>query len=116
MGAEVRFERLGDTYQLCEKEGWRLRFDAQGRLLRKENRNGQGFTYNYDTAGRMETVRSDCGRVLGLHYTDGGPEAKISRIEGPGGQVCRYHYRGEQLEGVEDRGGGPDALHLPGRV
>lgn len=110
-----RIERVTDG--LGRTTGWWLHtvddttehYDADGRLLFIENRNGLRQTLRYDAEGHLLDVSDDYGRRLGFEYEATGQVAALVDPEGrrttygyqdgalvsvtrPDGSVRRYHY------------------------
>ena len=68
------------------------RYDAYGRLLSVQMRNGWRYTLTYKS-GRLDKVTNPFGRVLGFRYDT---EGRMSRLIDPAG--------GEIIYGYDDRG------------
>ena len=72
-------------------------FDAQGRLTRVEDLNGNGVTVSYDTAGHLVQVTDDAGRSLVVTWSGG----HVSQVADPAGRTVSYAYSsGGDLVGV----------------
>ncbi len=62
-------------WELAEPDGTLRRFDASGRLLRKQDRNAAGVTLVWDASNRLISVTDDFGNQITLSY--GGVDARL---------------------------------------
>lgn len=112
-GRAVNFENNGDgTFSpttpfsfdvlVATANGYELRrkrtleveiFDAEGRLIAREDRNGNRITLSYDD-NRLSRVENDSGRWLNFDYDD---EGHIVAIHAPEGKMLRYEYQDGNL-------------------
>ena len=91
----------GDEYVLLYKTTLDKEvFDLEGRLIRKEDRNGNTITLIYD--GELLTrVENDSGRWLAFEYEDG----FIKTITAPEERTIQYGYTDDLLTTVTDGNG-----------
>lgn len=91
----------GDGYVLQHKNTLEIeRFDADGRLLSREDRNGNTITLTYD-GEYLSRVENDSGRWIEFAYTDG----YITTITAPENRTIKYGYTDELLTSVTDGNG-----------
>jgi len=72
--------------------GQTMYFDADGKLTRVEDRNGNHLTYAYDTSGRLVTITDVEGRVTTMQYLGPGSPGRLSKITDMAGRVSTYGY------------------------
>ena len=88
-------------YLLQTKEQRTYLFDADGRLTRIEDRNGNFITFTY-TNGRLTRIENSAGRWVELAYTGDG---LIREITAPEGVRLRYAYDNGRLRFFTDARG-----------
>ena len=72
--------------------GERLFFDANGRLKRREDRNGNHLTYAYDRSDRLTTITDEISRTTTLAYSAPGSPNRLYRITDMAGRIFEYGY------------------------
>lgn len=77
-------------------------FDARGRLVERELRNGNRIALRYGPDGRLARIEGPGGGFLEL-VADG--DGRLVRIDTPVGRTVRYVYRGPDLVEVQADGG-----------
>lgn len=77
-------------YQLFTPDGSLLVFDANGRLLLTQDRNGWEQDYNYDRAGHLQSVTDDVGQALVFGYN--AQTNQLLYVVGPSGEQVNYTY------------------------
>lgn len=60
-----------------------------GQLQSQRQRDGWTYTYSYNAAGRLEQVRNQFNRALGLSYH---PSGLLASVTGPDGKVTGYAW------------------------
>lgn len=75
-------------------------FDANGRLIEKQNRNGNRVLFTY-VDEYLTQVENESGRWIAFEYTDG----YITKITAPEGREIRYGYTDGLLTTVMDGNG-----------
>ncbi|MDP9352378.1 MAG: DNRLRE domain-containing protein, partial [Chloroflexota bacterium] len=85
-------------YTLTPSEGGdSFYFDAQGRLTKRENDNGQYLTYAYDDSDRLRTITDASPQSVRLDYEGPGMPARLSQITNVDGTVIKFGYGGGDL-------------------
>jgi RHS repeat-associated protein len=87
-GERVVVERNGRAARTTP-DGLKETFDAHGRLIEREDRNGNRTTLRYDPQGRLVRIEGPKGSVLTLSTDKSG---RVTRIEGSTGKSVRYEY------------------------
>jgi RHS repeat-associated protein len=96
-------------YELRRADQVASRFDASGRLVRVEDRSGQGVTLAYDApSGRLATATDASGRVFSFAYDASGKLAALTAPAADGRSVS-FAYTGDLLTSVTDVQGGVTA-------
>jgi RHS repeat-associated protein len=83
-------------------DGTQERFDAQGRLVARDYRNGNTVALHYDAAGRLAQINGPKGSFLRLTAD---PEGRVMRVDASTGAMVQYTYVGEALTAVQVNGG-----------
>jgi RHS repeat-associated protein len=76
---------------VSDSGGYTLYFDADGKLTRQEDRNGNYLTYSY-TSGKLTTITDRASRTTTLEYN--GTGGRLSKITDMAGRVSTYAYDG----------------------
>ena len=63
-------------------------FDADGRLVRLEDLNGNGSTLSYDASGHLTKVADDAGRSLTVTWSGD----RVAQVADPAGRTVSYAY------------------------
>jgi RHS repeat-associated protein len=79
---------------LSRLDGTSERYDASGRLVERDYRNGNRVRFHHDAEGRLVRVEGPRGRSLHLLLDERG---RAIRIAAPGGPAVDYGYRGDDL-------------------
>lgn len=87
-GERVVMERDGSAIRTTP-EGLKEVFDTKGRLIEREDRNGNRTILRYDPQGRLARIEGPKGSVFALLIDKSG---RVTRIEGSTGKVVRYGY------------------------
>ncbi|MBP3486912.1 MAG: RHS repeat protein [Roseburia sp.] len=107
--AEIESAGAEKSYLLRSLGGDALRFDNEGKLLRKEDANGRGITFTYDSEGQLAQAATDNGAALTYSYDAKGylitvtdhtgrtvsltyDKYKIATVTTPSGAVYTYEY------------------------
>ena len=98
-GGLSRLSALQGGYQVLRKDQARYMFDAQGRLTRLEDRNGQGLMFSHGADGLLSTVTDSAGRVVTFSHNGTG---RLTSIALPDGRTVGYGYTGGRLTSVTD--------------
>jgi len=77
------------TYTVMRKGGQKFEFDAQGRLLRVDGRNGNAVSISRGAWGAISEVEGPGGRKL-LFTQDA--QGRTTQISGPAGRIWQYEY------------------------
>ncbi|XXF08328.1 RHS repeat protein [Pseudomonas sp. D2-3] len=86
-------------YRWQDVQGNRTDYDAQGRMLSYQNRNGIQVSLVRDAEGRVVGVKDHQGdQLLTLTYT----ASRLTRIKDYSGREVQYEYSGDQLSAVTD--------------
>jgi RHS repeat-associated protein len=83
------------TYTLPTQES--SRFDSNGRLLSKADRNGNTTIVNRNAEGRLESITDAAGRKMTFAYN---AEGMIESVIDPMGHTVKYAYEGGELATV----------------
>jgi RHS repeat-associated protein len=75
------------SYTHTEKNGVRMRFNAQGQLTARIDRNSNTTTYAYDAEDRLFRLTDPVGLVTVLAYDTNG---RLSTVIDPAGRVSRF--------------------------
>jgi YD repeat-containing protein len=67
-------------------------YDATGRLLKIESRNGWQQHLSYDGQGRLVSISNAAGRQLSLSYN---AQGDIASMTAPGGEVTQYEWNAQ---------------------
>ena len=88
----------------CRRKGGETSlFDTQGRLTRKENRDGNAIRYCYDERGRLEKVeQSPAGGFFHFSYREDG---SLKSVTDHTGRSTEYFYMDGRLSEVTDAEG-----------
>lgn len=78
-----------NTFQLREKNGFKMRFLANGKLHYMEDRNGNRITLSYDGNGRMVQASHTTGDSLAFAYNAAG---RMQCVTDPSGRITQYLY------------------------
>jgi RHS repeat-associated protein len=87
-GERVVMERDGKAVRTTP-DGLKETFDTQGRLIEREDRNGNRTALRYDPQGRLTRIEGPKGSILALVADKSG---RVTRIEGSNGKAVRYDY------------------------
>jgi RHS repeat-associated protein len=103
------------TGQVCEVDGWRLRYDGDGQLVEKAGAAGH-YAYRYDAAGRLAQVVKDGQAVTRFAYDALGRRTQKKTET----RTVQFYWDGYQPIGERARGPrGPEGeleyLFRPGR-
>ncbi len=106
----AEFRRNPDgSYSHTEKDGTVMRFDADGLLTERVDRNGNVTAYGYNDEGNLETITDPVGLVTTFVYGINGllesvtdPAERVSRFEhDPLGNLVRITYPDGTFETFE---------------
>ena len=100
-GGRIIFRKDGRAIR-TNPEGTLETFDAEGRLVERDYRNGNTVVLRYDPQGRLSRIEGPKGIVLQL-VADA--EGRLVRIKGSTGATTRYTYEKDHLTGVQVNGG-----------
>ncbi|MEE9125343.1 MAG: DUF6531 domain-containing protein, partial [candidate division NC10 bacterium] len=100
-GGRIIFRKDGRAIR-TNPEGTLETFDAEGRLVERDYRNGNTVVLRYDPQGRLSRIEGPKGIVLQL-VADA--EGRLVRIKGSTGATARYTYEKDHLTGVQVNGG-----------
>lgn len=87
-GIRATLEAVGGGYRLTRHDQLRYEFDSAGRLLSVRDRNGQGLTLGY-TSGNLTSATDSAGRVVAFAYDAGN---RLGSVTLPGGRNVAYTY------------------------
>jgi YD repeat-containing protein len=91
----------GGTWTLTRRQRDRFVFDAEGRLIRELDLNGETTLLAYNEAGKLATITDPAGRTFRLAY-----EGSFMRsLTDSTGRVVRYGYASGDLTTVTDARG-----------
>jgi RHS repeat-associated protein len=76
------------SYILEDKRQIKHHFDAAGRLLKIEDRNGNAITLTYQN-GLLAQITDPVGRQLGISYD---ASSRITQVQDPIGRILTYQY------------------------
>jgi RHS repeat-associated protein len=77
------------AYTIRDKHGLTRTFDADGKMTRITDRNGNALVLGYDSAGFLTTLTDASGRVV--RFTKG-PNGRVTSITDPANGVYQYSY------------------------
>lgn len=95
--SEVESEESEYHYVLTRLDGFRYCFDIEGKLLREENLNKEGFSLGYDDSGRLIKVTSDYNTYLEYSYNG---DNFISKVTDHAGREVCINYVKRRIEEV----------------
>lgn len=103
-GDILRFDKDGKLLRRQDKNGRGVTctYDADGRLAQAKTDNGAALTYTYDAKGYLTAVTDHTGRIVSLTYD----KHKIATVTTPDGAVYAYEYgkNGRITEIINPRG------------
>lgn len=99
VGVHSRLTKTTDGYELVRKDDLRYRFDTAGRLLSKQDANGQGVTLTRNTDGRLTGATDAAGRVASFGYDAAG---RLVEVVLPDLRKVVYEYTSGRLTGFVD--------------
>lgn len=102
-GVRSSLEATDDGFELVRHDGIRYRFDETGRLLRCQDRNGVGYSVNYDPRGHPERITADAGEALVLFHDD---EGRMTSLVADDGRRVELAYTGRLPVRIIDARGG----------
>jgi RHS repeat-associated protein len=85
---EQLVKNTDNTYTVTFKDGRIHRFGANGKILYKQDRNGNQTTYNYGTNGNLANITDAFGRTIFFTITNG----LVTQITDAIGIVATYDY------------------------
>ncbi|MGB2862116.1 MAG: DUF6531 domain-containing protein, partial [Sedimentisphaerales bacterium] len=86
----VLFSDGPDRFMMRMANGMLLNFNADGKLVDIEDRNGNRIVYGYDQSGKLVSISQPAsGRAISLSYDGNG---RIVTATGPGGKTMSYTY------------------------
>ncbi|MDX3697725.1 DUF6531 domain-containing protein [Streptomyces europaeiscabiei] len=88
--------RISDGYELKTQSGELISFDADGRVIRRRNLQGQQFTYEYN-ANALQSITIPSGQKASFDF-DGGDRVKSIKLSD--GREMAYAYSGDRLSSV----------------
>lgn len=89
-GAGFTLLKKTDGYELLESNGFTYRFDTSGKLTSIQDRSGNRATLGYDGDGKLTTITDTAGRtIFTLSYT---PAGRIATVTDIGGRIVSYTY------------------------
>ncbi|GEM_PF-2305926 len=77
------------TYTIVKKEGKKLSFDINGRLIKIEGRNGNAVNILRDSSGVISEVSDSANRKLLFTKNSSG---RITQVSDPAGRIFKYEY------------------------
>jgi RHS repeat-associated protein len=98
-GARATLTSIAGGYELVRTDQVIYRFDAGGRLLSIEDRNGQGVTLAYDAHGRLQTINDASGSPTTVTYD---ASNLVSAVSTQDGRSVSYGYNSGRLTSVTD--------------
>ena len=99
-GTTFELVQTNNEYWINNKNGTRLAFAHDGKLLRKTDANGNVLTFHYDVSGRLSRVADALKQSITFSYENGLQGARIVRLEDHLGRSVGYAYLGENLVAV----------------
>jgi len=100
-GMPMHLAEEGDGYLLQDPSGRLYAFDAEGRITRWQDRNGNTLTLSYDGEGRLQSVANGLGYSLTFAYTDG----LLTSVTDMAGRSVAYEYTDGNLTAYHDAEG-----------
>ena len=79
-----------------------ISFDRDGKMLRKEDRNGRGISFSYLEDGKLEKAEADNGSSLTYSYNK---EGQLEKVTDHTGRSVQLAYREGKLEKVTTASG-----------
>ena len=79
-----------------------ISFDQDGKMLRKEDRNGRGISFSYLEDGKLEKAEADNGSSLTYSYNK---EGQLEKVADHTGRSVQLTYREGKLEKVATASG-----------
>ena len=79
-----------------------ISFDGDGKMLRKEDRNGRGISFSYLEGGKLEKAEADNGSSLTYSYNK---EGQLEKVTDHTGRSVQLAYREGKLEKVTTASG-----------
>ena len=79
-----------------------ISFDGDGKMLRKEDRNGRGISFSYLEDGKLEKAEADNGSSLTYSYNK---EGQLEKVTDHTGRIVQLAYREGKLEKVTTASG-----------
>jgi len=80
-------------------QGERIDYDAQGRMIGYQNRQGNRISLERDTEGRIVAAKDHHGDILiTLSYSG----SQLASVKDPSGREVNYEYSGERLVAMTD--------------
>ena len=96
-GSFEKLTKTGEGYELKFTDLSKVKFDADGDIMRWEdaNSNGINFTYGakvkYTLFSQITSIKTDAGREITLEYNGNG---LVSKVNAPEGKVLSFEYDG----------------------
>ena len=100
-GERLVFEASGRAVR-SQPDGTREAFDAQGRLVERDLRNGNVLRLRYSTDGQLSLIEGPRGSVLRMTVEKDG---RLSRVESSADATVVYRYADGELSEVVDHQG-----------
>lgn len=100
VGRNTALEFLKETeegYILIHPGQERISFDREGKMLRKEDRNGRGISFSYLEDGKLEKAEADNGSSLTYNYNK---EEQLEKVTDHTGRTVLLQYQGKELKKV----------------
>ncbi|WP_347258184.1 RHS repeat-associated core domain-containing protein [Methylocaldum sp.] len=98
-GVTTQLVQLADgTFELRERFGTVLAFDAQNRIQRLTDVDGNTLSFTYDGNDRLTQVKDAYNRTLTLTYTNG----RLTQVADNQGRSVSYSYTGDDLTQFRD--------------
>lgn len=98
-GGALKLQREGAGYLLTTREGWTRQFDAAGRMVSVAGPNGNALLLDYDAEGWLAAVRDGTGQELRFRYD---AEGHILQASDASGRAVAYEYTDGELSASTD--------------
>ncbi|QBO03358.1 RHS repeat-associated core domain-containing protein [Xanthomonas oryzae] len=89
-------------YELSLQDGSREIYDASGRHLETNLRDGEKLSYSYDSLSHLTRVINSSGRYLQFNYDQ---EGRLNQVATSAGQIVNYAYNSDRTLETADRDG-----------
>ncbi len=87
---DVLTKHANDTYTIRDRVGFKINFDADGKMISHVDRAENTMTFFYDVDGRLTTIEDTLGREIDFTYRE--DSGHIDAVTDFAGRTIRYHY------------------------